>query len=401
MRFFEEPARQTEIYGEYDVVVAGGGVAGISAALASARQGAKTVLIENTYLLGGLATSGVVTNYLPICDGKGKQISFGIAEELLKLSIKHGYEKEYPKAWIEGGTAEEKEKKRYNVYYNPYVFAILCEQLLIENGVEILYGTTLVGGIREQSRDFLKAVLIETRGGRYAIIGKSFIDATGDASLYRFVGETTDKTVKGNTLAWWFYELLDGEMYVRERGSRDIDSATGNSIGGFEGIDARELTDKTVKVHEKLLDGFLSNGEESLKHTLSIIPTIPDVRMTRKIVGEYYLDRLPDNKKYFSDSVGTFPDWIRRGPCYELPFRCLWSKNLKNCGTAGRCISTTEDMWELTRVIPVCAVSGEAIGTAAAMCNDFSKIDINKLQQTLKNNGVIIHLSELDITYEN
>ena len=401
MKTIKEPVRNTEVYGEYDVVVAGGGIAGIAAALAAARNGAKTVLLESEYLLGGLATVGVVTNYLPICDGKGTQISFGIAEELLKLSIKHGYEKQYPKAWIENGTAEEKAEKRYQVYYNPNVFAILCEQLLIKEGVEILYGTHLVGGIRNETGDFLKAALIETRGGRYALLGKSFIDATGDASLYRFVGETTDKTVKGNTLAWWFYELLDGEMHVRERGSRDIDSATGISVGGFEGIDARELSDKTVKVHEKLLDGFLENGEESLRHTLAIIPTIPDVRMTRKVIGEYEIDRIPHNKKYFEDSVGTFSDWIRRGPCYELPFRCLWSKNLKNCGVAGRCISTTQDMWEITRVIPVCAVSGEAIGTAAAICNDFSKIDIADLQKTLKKAGVSIHLSDLGIAYEN
>ncbi len=401
MKYIKEPVRETEIYGEYDVVVAGGGVAGIAAALAAARNGAKTTLLESTYLLGGLATSGVVTNYLPICDGKGKQISFGIAEELLKLSIKCGYEKQYPKAWLENGTEEEKAEKRYQVYYNPNVFAILCEQLLASEGVEILYGTNLVGGIRTSKKDKLEAVLIENRGGRFALLGKSFIDTTGDASLYRFVGETTDKTAKGNTLAWWYYELLDGEMHVQEKGSRDIDSATGKSVGGFEGIDARELSDKTIKVHEKLLNGFLENGEESLKHTLAIIPTIPDVRMTRKIIGEYDLDRIPDNKKYFEDSVGTFSDWIRRGPCYELPFRCLWSKNLKNCGTAGRCISTTQDMWELTRVIPVCAVTGEAIGTAAAICNDFSQIDIKKLQALLKKQGAEIHLSNLGITYEN
>ena len=396
MNYIKESVRQTEIYGEYDVVVCGGGIAGISAALAAARNGAKTVLLESLYVLGGLATAGVVTNYLPLCDGQGHQIAFGIVEELLKLSIKHGYDKEYPKAWLEGGTLEEKKQKRYNVYYNPNVFAILAGQLLQENGVEILYGTNVVGGIRNHEGDKLEATLIETRGGRYAILGKSFIDCTGDASLYRFVGEKTDKTVKGNTLAWWFYELKDGEMLVRERGSRDIDSASGKSVGGFEGIDARELSDKTLKVHDRLLNDFLENGDESLKHTLAIIPTIPDVRMTRKVIGEFALDRS-DNKKRFEDSVGTFSDWIRRGPCYELPFGCLWSKNLKNCGVAGRCISVTEEMWELTRVIPVCAVSGEAIGTAAAMSDDFSVIDVKKLQEKLSNQGVVIHLDELNL----
>lgn len=79
---------------EYDTVVCGGGIAGIAAALAASRNGAKTLLIENSFILGGLATAGLIAIYLPICDGKGKQVSFGIAEELLKLTVKHGTE--YP-----------------------------------------------------------------------------------------------------------------------------------------------------------------------------------------------------------------------------------------------------------------------------------------------------------------
>ena len=72
---------------KYDVAVVGGGVAGVAAALAAARNGLRVVLIEKTVLLGGLATNGMIYIYLPICDGFGHQVSFGIAEELLKLSI--------------------------------------------------------------------------------------------------------------------------------------------------------------------------------------------------------------------------------------------------------------------------------------------------------------------------
>ena len=76
---------ETKIASEYDVAVCGGGFAGISAALAAARMGKRTALFEKQYLLGGLGTAGLVTIYLPLCDGKGTQVSFGIAEELLKL----------------------------------------------------------------------------------------------------------------------------------------------------------------------------------------------------------------------------------------------------------------------------------------------------------------------------
>ena len=103
---------QTPVKYEYDVVVAGGGIAGIAAALGAARQGAKVALLEKQFLLGGLATAGLITIYLPLCDGNGNQVSFGIAEELLHLSILHGYEDEsdYPRPWLENGTKEEKIK---------------------------------------------------------------------------------------------------------------------------------------------------------------------------------------------------------------------------------------------------------------------------------------------------
>lgn len=86
-------------------------------------------------MLGGLATSGLVTIYLPLCDWLGKQVSFGIAEELLKLSITYGAEDRYPENWLDGvGTRTEKDK-RFQVRFNAQVFAILAEQLLLENGV--------------------------------------------------------------------------------------------------------------------------------------------------------------------------------------------------------------------------------------------------------------------------
>ena len=143
MNYLKEPERVTPILREYQTVVAGGGIAGISAALAAARNGAKTLLIEREFMLGGLATAGLVTVYLPLCDGTGRQVSFGIAEELLRLSVKHGYEGKYCPEWLDGGTREERRKKRFEVQYNPYVFAIEAEQLLTSVGVDILYGTAV------------------------------------------------------------------------------------------------------------------------------------------------------------------------------------------------------------------------------------------------------------------
>lgn len=94
----------------YDVIVIGGGTAGISAALSAARTGAKTLLAEATYLLGGLASAGLVTYYLPLCDGDGTQLCRGIAEELLLLAVSEGSESPIPEAWRRGGTKAERRK---------------------------------------------------------------------------------------------------------------------------------------------------------------------------------------------------------------------------------------------------------------------------------------------------
>ena len=140
--YIQEPERTLPVrYADYDVIVAGGGIAGIAAALAAARAGKRVLLLERMFALGGLATLGLVTIYLPLCDGKGHQLSFGLAEELLKLSIREGWERDYPDTWLSGST--EHGRQRYKVRYNAQVFAILAEQLLAEENVKILYGCLL------------------------------------------------------------------------------------------------------------------------------------------------------------------------------------------------------------------------------------------------------------------
>ena len=142
--YISERARKTTVTDSYDTVVAGGGVAGISAALAAARGGARVLLIEREYLLGGLATLGLVTVFLPLCDGMGRQVTYGIAEELLRLSVKHGFEDRDCSEWLNKDARKtERPKTRFETQYNPNIFAIAAEELLKKAGVEILFGTVV------------------------------------------------------------------------------------------------------------------------------------------------------------------------------------------------------------------------------------------------------------------
>ena len=196
---FLEEKIQTKVHKKVDVIVCGGGVAGISAALAAARTGKKTLLLERQFMLGGLGTAGLVTIYLPICDGYGHQVSFGIAEELLRLSLSQGYEGRYPDNWLDGvGTRGEKDK-RFQVQYNAQLFAILAEKLLRDTGVEVLYGTYAVG--TQVADGKITHVIVENKSGRLAYEVGSVVDATGDCDIAAFAGAPTETNPTGNPLA--------------------------------------------------------------------------------------------------------------------------------------------------------------------------------------------------------
>lgn len=383
----------------YDVAVCGGGFAGISAALAAAREGKKVILFEKQYMLGGLGTAGLVTIYLPLCDGFGRQVSFGIAEELLKLSITYGAEAKYPENWLDGIGSKTEKDKRYEVQYNPQLFAILAEQLLLENGVDILYGSYVVDVFTENNR--ITKLFIENKSGRTAYSICAVVDATGDCDIAHFAGVPTTLFEQGNVLAAWYYYSNSSGCHLQMVGASDTpeEERTGKEAKPlvnrrFTGLDGIELSQQVCLSHKKTLEHWLKTREADKDAVISTIATIPQIRMTRKIVGEYELAHT-EMHTYFEDSIGMVSNWKKRGPVYEVPFRTLYNKTMKNLIVAGRCTSVNETLWDVMRVIPCCAVTGQAAGTAAAMTNDFSSLDIAKLQEKLRSNGVVIHEKDI------
>ncbi|MBO5202624.1 MAG: FAD-dependent oxidoreductase, partial [Lentisphaeria bacterium] len=133
----------------YDIAVVGGGIAGVAAALQAARCGMKTVLIEKTVLPGGLATTGLVRVYLPLCDGNGHQVSFGITEELLRASYKYG-PGDIPEDWKNGKNAPE--SGRFRALFSPASFILALDELLEDAGVDIWYDTLVCDAEVENNR---------------------------------------------------------------------------------------------------------------------------------------------------------------------------------------------------------------------------------------------------------
>ena len=379
----------------YDIAVCGGGFGGISAALAAAREGKKVILFEKEYVLGGLGTAGLVTIYLPLCDGVGRQVSFGIAEELLRLSIKYGAEAKYPENWLDGIGTRTEEDKRFQVQYNAQVFAILAEQLLTEAGVDILYGSYVIdASVKDNKIEYLT---VANKTGKTDYYIDSVIDATGDADIAKFAGAPIETYKPGNLLAAWYY-FTDAEGYKLKMlgGSRKPKKLPDDAkvcemySNRYSALEAEELSLMTRLSHEQILHDWLKRRENDPEAVVSTIATIPQIRMTRRIVGAYTLC-YEEMHKRFDDSIGMVSDWRKRGPVFEVPFGTLYNPSVKNLIMAGRCTSVDDEMWDVMRVIPCCAVTGQAAGIAAAMTDDFSSIDITELQRKLEKSGVVLH----------
>lgn len=396
--YIQENAKEIPVKYHPDVVVAGGGIAGIAAALAAARNGADVLLIEKQCMVGGLASSGLIAGYLPLCDGRGHQVSYGIAEELLRLSIRCGAQSELPLAWLNKKEETAKQNKRYEVQFNPQYMALLAERQLIKEHVHILYDSRICGVI--SSEDRITELLLENKSGRLAVRGKTYVDATGDADLYWYAKHPTRLFEKGNILAGWYYLFNGEQVKLRPLGFAEVfeekkkDTVKPLVNRRFYGIDGQEISEMLFLSHEAILNDILELKKEKQDIEPTALAGMPQLRMTRCIQGEYEL-KESDNDVNFPDSVGMIADWRKRGMVYEIPYRALYSKKLGNVIGAGRCICTDDGMWDISRVIPPCAVTGEAAGTAAAMTTDFGELSYDRLAKRLRRQGQKLIFSEI------
>ena len=189
---------------QYDVAVCGGGFAGISAALAASREGKSVVLFEKEHMLGGLGTAGLVTIYLPLCDGNGRQLTFGLAEELLFRSIKYG-PGDIGKNWQEETNCDE--ISRFRCVFSPASFIIALDEILEENNVDVWYDTVVCGVAQEGSK--VSSVTVCNKSGVGELFADCFVDATGEAELYRKCNIPCHDAE--NFLAVWALEFRRGE----------------------------------------------------------------------------------------------------------------------------------------------------------------------------------------------
>jgi len=387
----------------YDVLVAGAGVAGIAAALEAARAGVKTALLEKAVLVGGLATTGLVNIYLPLCDGAGRQVTFGIAEELLHLSIKYG-PGDVPPDWREG-------RSRYQTPFSPASFVLALDEALQEAGVDLWLDTLACQPVLEGNR--ITGLEIENKSGRGILHAECVVDTTGDADIAWRAGA---ECVEGdNWLSVW---AIQNSHAVLSRAAAQpgrempvdmirlgADASGDGAVSGGErlhGTQAEHVTRFVLDSHHLLREHYRAKQTDGVhsRHDLYPVglPGMAQFRTIRRIVGR---ESLEDGQHglFRPTSIGLAADWRKQGFVWEIPYGAMLPRSVAGLLVAGRCISSGGDAWEVMRVIPAAALTGQAAGAAAWLAvkqhTTPDHVSLDDVQARLRHAGVPCHMLEL------
>ncbi len=412
-------ATLTETYAEkahYDVIVAGGGVAGCAAAVSAAREGKRVLLIEKSLKLGGLATLGLINLFVPMCNGRGKQIIFGMAEELLRLSIRYGYGG-VPADFVDGKIPEQKLREyeargqkppRYMSRFSAEIFALTLTELCVSEGVELLFDTIVSRAVVEGGK--VAGILVENKSGGAYYTAEMFIDASGDGDLLHRAGVPTVE--RGNFHTYIGFEItLDSckraaETANIERALRTCSGGNADLYGGkhpeniplYYGGSAEDVDRYLIANQLELLEKL--KADERLSRDVVTLPGMCQFRTSRRIDGEYVLQES-DTYRHFDDSIAAICDFDRRDYLFEVPYRTLVSKMAPNLLTCGRCAAGDGYAWDVLRVIPPAILTGQAAGLAACQAIDTGApifgIDVPRLQKKLEGQNVLIHFDDADI----
>ncbi|MDA9431356.1 FAD-dependent oxidoreductase [Bradyrhizobium sp. CCBAU 51627] len=438
----EEPARQVPLYGEYEIVVLGGGPAGIVAAASAARAGRKTLLIERYGFLGGMGTAAGVTNFCGLhgnVHGEAVRLVQGLASDLL-ARIDHLNGLNAPHLIL---------GKVFAQAYDTAAYKIAADELLASHKVHILFHA-LGAGVVMGDNNRIDALMVETKAGRQAVRAEIFIDCSGDGDLAVWAGapfeigdehghplypsmmlrlngidpvragdawRTIPQLMEAATVAGT-HKFPRKSAIVRPQKSgiewrvnfTQVAREDGHAINGVEPDD---LTRGEIEGRRQALAAFefLRAVPGFEKSYIVDLPPQLGIRETRRIKGRYQLsgeDVL--GCASFEDSIGvngwpieahvpgdvvfTFPPIPESRGYNELPYRMLVPEGVNNLLVAGRCASMTHEGQSAARVSGACFVMGEAAGSAAALSLSGNRIPreipIEKLQETLKQQGAFI-----------
>jgi hypothetical protein len=402
----------------YDVLVVGGGVAGVAAALEASRSGLSTALVEKTILWGGLATSGLVPIYMPLDDGKGRQVTFGIAEELLHASIEYG-PGDAPPQWMgKGGPAVGREDyeelypgsdlgRRYCTAFAPMSFVLGLDEVLESSSVDLWLDTLACLPVMEGNR--VTGAEVENKSGRIAILAKCVIDGSGEADMAARAGAPCTERGSFPSFLYQYTSLGQARKAVQEKSAAKLvtwkpGGAAGEMDKGYEGTlpmqsgcDGKGLSAWIMEsrrvARRKLAAEQVKEGRQNIYP--AALPTMHQIRMSRHINGVESI-RDEDRNRRHEHSVGVIADCRKTDAVWEVPYGCLIPRMVENILAVGRCADAGPYAWQVSRLIQSASMMGQVAGVAAKLAvtenTSPSKLDVKDVQRILeKEKGFLLH----------
>ena len=388
---------------QYDVIVCGGGVAGVAAAVTAANEGNSVLLIEKSTILGGLGTLGLINLFVPMCNGRGKQIIFGLCEKWTRLSAKYGYDT-IPPEW-QNGEPKEPTTVRYIQRYSPYIFAMQLTEEIGASGADLLFDCIACDPVMEGN--ICRGVITESKSGTEYYGCKVLIDTTGDCDVLRRGGVPT---VAGQNYFTYSGKKISLETCKKAIEAGDIRLAFGGIAGGninlwgdnqpadmprWSGLTVEEVTDYLVTNQHVMLEKLKASDRKTRE--VAQLPMMPQFRTTCHIKGDYSL-RVADVYQHFDDSICAINDFEHKDHLWEVPLRTITRRDYPNMLTAGRSASGEGYGWDLLRVIPPAILTGQAAAHAACLAIrdgvGVADVNIRKLQGNLERDNVMIHFPD-------
>lgn len=388
---------------QYDVIVCGGGVAGVAAAVTAANEGNSVLLIEKSTILGGLGTLGLINLFVPMCNGRGKQIIFGLCEKWTRLSAKYGYDT-IPPEW-QNGEPKEPTTVRYIQRYSPYIFAMQLTEEIGASGADLLFDCIACDPVMEGN--ICRGVITESKSGTEYYGCKILIDTTGDCDVLRRGGVPT---VAGQNYFTYSGKKISLETCKKAIEAGDIRLAFGGVSGGninlwgdnqpadmprWSGLTVEEVTDYLVTNQHVMLEKLKASDRKT--RDVAQLPMMPQFRTTCHIKGDYSL-RVADVYQHFDDSICAINDFEHKDHLWEVPLRTISRRDYPNILTAGRSASGEGYGWDVLRVIPPAILTGQAAAHAACLAIrdgvGVADVNIRKLQGNLERDNVMIHFPD-------
>ena len=416
---------------KYDLIVGGGGLTGVAAAIAAKRNGIEDVLLIERYgFFGGMATSGLVNPFMPFwrkgtARNQENQLLFGIFQEILERLTK-----------LKGA-------KQEGIWmFDPEIMKIVLNRMMEETDIDVLLHT-YIEGINKKGENKIDSIRVANKSGVTSLKGNLIIDATGDADIAYMSevpcekGREKDGCCQPMTMNFRLANVDKSKMpdnksinqlYDRAKENGEVDNPREDvlkfntlrddvihfnttRIVKKDATSAEELTEAEMRVREQVWEmyQFLKNNVSGFENSY-IQKTAPQIgaRESRRIKGNYVLNKKDVLKgRKFEDSIaycaymidihnpsgtGTEKAHLENGDYYGIPYRCLLPEKVDNLLVAGRPISSTHAAHSSLRIMPTCTAIGEAAGIAA-----FTALNSDETPKNIDGSKLKIQLEKDDI----